>query len=122
MKRDLELVRKLLLEFEKLGLDDAKEARQIVLPPWTSDEVTYNCWIMWQSDLIEGIDCSSNSSGRNMFVRGLRPAGHDYIDAVRSDTVWNKVKARAAEQSLSMSIDIAKALAITVITAMLRIS
>lgn len=122
MKRDLELVRGLLVEFENLGLNEVQEAKQIELPPWTTDEITYNCWVMWQSDLIEGIDCSSMSSGRNMLVRGLRPAGHDYLDAVRSETVWNKVKARAAEEGVSMSIEVAKALAISVIAAMLRIS
>lgn len=120
MKRDLELVRELLVKFEALSLMDAVNACEIRLEPWSSDEIIYHCFLMEESGLIIGKN-ASHMQGKNMLVFRLTSFGHDYLDAVRSDTVWNKVKTRAAEQGVSMTLDLAKSLAMTVITQMLGV-
>lgn len=122
MRRDLDLIRELLLVFEQLPLNGGINVREIELPPWTRDEIIYNSYVLWQSGLVEAVDCSSNSSGRNIIVRSLRPAGHDYLDAVRSDQIWGKVKARTGQHGLEVSLDVAKSLAVTLIGKVLGVN
>jgi hypothetical protein len=31
--------------------------------------------------------------------------GHEFLDTVRSDTAWNRIKARLAEKSIDLSFD-----------------
>lgn len=81
------------------------------MPPWTSDEIVYHCRLMLMSGLAEGVDVQSMRRV-DIEVTGLTAAGHDFLDAARSDTVWNKVKAKAAEEGVSMTLEMAKAMLI----------
>lgn len=111
MKRDLDLIRALLVEFEGLPLDGAVSAREVAVEPWSSDQIIYHCFLMQQSALIDARDAST-MGGKNILVLSLTSAGHDYLDAVRSDTIWNKVKSQAAAQGLSFTLDMAKTMAV----------
>ena len=113
MKRDLDLIRLLLAEFEKLPLNGFVEARSISLEPWTADEVVYNTFLMEESGLITGKP-SNSRDGKTMLVMSLTSAGHDYLDAVRNDTIWGKVRARLELEGTAGGLEIAKALAISI--------
>jgi len=63
------------------------------------------------------IDASSDktTSGLHCFAFGLTWNGHEFLDRVRDQTIWNKVKAAAREKGLTLSFDVIKALATKVI-------
>ena len=105
MKRDLDLVRALLMKIEALPLNGRVEARQIELPPWSSDEIIYHCRLLMMSGYIVAIDTSSNG-GANCLIRYLTPEGHDYLDIVRNDTIWAAVKSRLKDNAISATFDI----------------
>ena len=44
--------------------------------------------------------------------------GHEFLDQVRQDTVWNKVKGAAREKGLDLSMDVVVSIAKTVIGSM----
>lgn len=114
MKRDLDLIRLLLLDFEKLRLNDCIDPSRLELPPWSEDEIIYNCFRMRESGLIAAADLSSGS-GKNILVMSLTSAGHDYLDAVRDASIWGKVKSRLALEGEAGGIEIAKALALSLL-------
>lgn len=114
MKRDLDLIRALLFEAEKLGLDDDVDAREIRLPPWTTEQIIYHLRLLDQTGLVETID-TSTMSGRSCILRGLLPPGHDYLDTVRNETIWIQIKNRLADQGVSATLDIAKSLGTSLI-------
>lgn len=121
MKRDLDLIRELLVQFEELPLNSFLNASKIELPGWGSDQIIYHCILMDEAGLIVGKD-ASHMQGKHILVVRLTAAGHDYLDAVRDNTVWNKVKKQAADQGLSISIDMAKALAMMTIRQMFGVN
>ena len=48
----------------------------------------------------------------NFGIESLTWEGHDFLDAIRSDTVWNKTKTLLKEKTLGMSFNIIKKIAI----------
>lgn len=97
MRRDPELIRQLMLKLESLN----KSATAIVMvgyrenlsiDGYTDDQVYYhveqilmNGWL----DMAGGR--GMNPSGHFSF-RALTPAGHDFVDSVRDDAIWQLTK------------------------------
>ncbi|WP_423791593.1 DUF2513 domain-containing protein [Mitsuokella jalaludinii] len=48
-------------------------------------------------------------------------AGYDYLDSIRSDSVWNEVKKRVASVGGSVSLEIVKELGVTLLKTQLGI-
>jgi DNA-binding transcriptional ArsR family regulator len=89
MKRDMELIRKILVV-----LEDSQQTQGVIpleFEGYTDDQVSYHVKILAEQGIIEATDCSA----RREFAwraRGLTWDGHDYIDAIRDDRRWQKVK------------------------------
>ncbi len=102
MKRDDDLLRNMLFEFE------AEDDFLILKPTFLN---------MSQADRIEighmNLLCDAGLVVElNDGVFRLTNSGHDYLDAVRSETIWNKTKSGAAEvggMTLGMMKDLAVA-------------
>lgn len=59
------------------------------------------------------VDGDTESLPRNLIIRGLTPAGHDFLDCVRNKTVWEKTKAigtSAGGWTLDTLIDVARSI------------
>jgi len=52
-------------------------------------------------------------------ARGLTFAGHEFLDAIRNDTVWNKTKETFKIKGLDMTFDLIKTVAGSVATSLL---
>ena len=86
MKRDMDLIRDLLGQVEAidadgsyLSVDDRLAVHQVSLMKDAG---------LVDANLLE--DGNGLYNGANVFR--LTWAGHDFLDAVREDTVWNKIK------------------------------
>lgn len=117
MKRDMELIRQLLLDLE--AASGALDGRHAV-DGYTQGEVAYHLALLIKSGLAEGPPPSSvlgNSTQVPDFVLALRlsPAGHDFIDTLRDETVWKKVREKTAKVGSTVALDIVKALGQAVI-------
>ncbi|MFM4928558.1 DUF2513 domain-containing protein [Aeromonas veronii] len=55
----------------------------------------------------------------NFTATRLTWAGHEFLDAIRSDTVWNKTKETFTTKGLDMTFDLIKTVAGGVATALL---
>ena len=98
MKRNLDTVRKLL------DFAEAQPAGQPLMGfkgdfDNTAVEVVEHIALMIDASLIEGeAHPDTRSSGGGIFViTGVTWKGHDFLDAARSDTVWNATKGRMAK-------------------------
>lgn len=106
MKRDLDLCRTLLLAIEDdptvtgLKTYEVKGAGE--------EQVSYHVKLLYEAGLIE----AHNGSGLNAFrwypIR-LTWQGHEFLDAARDDTRWNKAKAFAREKTGSLVFEFVKA-------------
>ena len=94
MKRDMQLARKVLLKLEESesGRFGGQELSLPIIDGYTDRQVGYHCYLLHQAGLLDGIEPQSRGAkreGPSVYPIHLTWAGHDFIDSVRSDTVWN---------------------------------
>lgn len=112
MKRDMDLARKILLALETRGFNELS-SDAFVTEGYDERTVAAHFELLEEADLIEASLLHVESEG---LIRGdalrLTWAGHEYLDAVRNQEIWEKTKAHLAKQGGSMTIELIKAVAI----------
>lgn len=87
MKRDMDLVRELLLIIEKN--DDSKELS--IPEDWDRKVVAYHLKILDQAGFVE--NHTKWAGDKPMWIiASLTWDGHEFLDSIRDDTIWNKTK------------------------------
>lgn len=120
MKRDLDLVRSLLLKCEEsperifdIGRHDWTDhdmrERQLIVRDWDDDEV-FHLDLLTQAGFIKRSVCEHS----DVEVFEITWAGYDYLDAVRDEGVWTRTKGVVANAGGSLAIDVIKSVAISV--------
>lgn len=110
MTRDWNLVRDILLAIEEQA--QGITLQQVGLPAKYSDQATVlgHLRLLFQAGFIDG---QMKPMGAHMFfaIKGLTWAGHDFLDSIRNDTVWQKTQEQAAKIGGSVALDTLKAIA-----------
>lgn len=114
MKRDMDLVRRILIELSES--DVPLDAEAFVGWSATLEKVCYHFRIMDQAGLISA--SVQYAGGEPYFARatGLTWDGNDFLAAVRSDPIWSKVKMRIAKATVDAPIEVFKAVAVRIAT------
>ena len=109
MKRDLNLIRSILLDIE------AAPAGQLI-QGFTYDgkgdpEILEHVELLLDADFIEG-QTTKGCMGEpnNCIVRRMTWAGQEFLAKAKNDTLWKKVLAQAEEKGLSTSMGVINAL------------
>lgn len=97
MKRDMDLVRDLLLKIE----EQKNPALKNVLPNNASNDdydrtAEHLRMLIEEAGLVTGIPAHM-MGGKNWLDLKLTWAGHDFLDAVRDPEIWSRTKKGAAE-------------------------
>lgn len=108
MVRNWEIIREILLQLESSGTPNvwinSKEFSQ-----FEEQAVAYNMRLLGEAGFIEAKTLnSSDGSGEIGLALAIRltNAGHDLLDTIRNDTVWNKIKEKFATKGLDMTFDL----------------
>lgn len=96
MKRDMDLVRDLLLKIEgHPGLNRVAQYQfgpgDIGITEENHTAVAFHLDLMIEAGLVQG-----NSAMRMPIVSGLTWQGHEFLDAIRDDGIWKKTKEGAS--------------------------
>ncbi len=86
MKRDIDLVRSILLELE--SSDYRRDSSTIRIAGYTADAITEHMHLLMESGLVEGIQAYSIEHKVKWIDLRLTWSGHDFLDAARSEVVW----------------------------------
>jgi len=113
MRRDWELVRQVLLKLEQLG-DTASVLESTDVLPYDADNVSYHMKIMDEAGLIEA-HCLEHTGGTHCHASRLTWSGHEFLDQVREQTVWNRTKASVREKGLALSFEVIRMTASAII-------
>jgi hypothetical protein len=110
MKRDYELVRKLLLFLEDKSTPEAIACPNI--EGYDDLAIKYHLLLLAQAKLID-YEPELTNTGRiiRVIVFSLSWQGHDFLDSVRNDAVWANVKSQASEKGVSLPFEVLKSLA-----------
>lgn len=107
MKRDMNLVREILLW--ATAQESAGIYTNPVLPEYAEDQIAHHVHLMSQAGLVDAVDITTNSSaGPSSLLLSVTWAGHDFIDAARDDTAWNKAKSKVLSSGASFTFDLLK--------------
>lgn len=93
MKRDLDLIREILLDIETHHTNKATSAPEVGLNfkvEGHSDEAAaYHLTMLIDAGYVLG---QKTSMANMVMVKGLTMTGHDYLDSIRDAEIWRKTK------------------------------
>lgn len=107
MKRDMELVRKILLTIEEETPNDFGGITRI--EGYEDFVAGYHAKLLKDAGYIEGA-ISEHSDGITWIATGLTWKGHEFLDQARNESVWTKTKAIVSEKGGNASVEVMQAL------------
>ena len=105
MKRDFDLVRKILLAAEK---QDANGNPPIAPKGYSNTEIRYHIKIMVDGGLVAERQNPLTELPAPVFD-GMTWEGHEFLDSIRDKEHWTKVKTMLKEKGVDMSFEAIKA-------------
>jgi hypothetical protein len=119
MKRDLDLVRQLMLQIEALPAAPPVQYRMSEI----EDPVLLaHLELLIEAGLVNGrISRSQGTRGDVISVSGLSWQGHEWIEMVRSQSVWNEVKSAVLDGGGVLTFELTKAVAAKIFRARLAL-
>lgn len=107
MKRDLELIRKILLMVESSPTGYAPD--EIIVEGYTAEQIGYHAYLMIQAGLVEGSDVTNmESPGPEWRINNLTWWGHEFAEAARDESRWKKAMGIIKEKGGSITMDVLK--------------
>ncbi len=104
MKRDLDLIRAILMAVEDSG-HDLGSWMDLSIEGKTQLELSYHVQLLHEAGLIEAIDLSTKD-GMHWEPKKLTWSGHEFLDDARNDTTWQRAKKIVGTRIGSASLDV----------------
>jgi DNA-binding transcriptional ArsR family regulator len=121
MKRDMELVRSLLLYFEEKP--DDRVAEKVVIEGYDDLTIGYHLILLYEAGLIEGErEVSKSRRVIRVYPMRLTWAGHDFIAAARNESIWRKTKAKVASFAVDVPFAVLRELLIQAVRGQLGLT
>jgi len=120
MKRNLDLIREILLTLESMDFRNTVSDK-LKIVGYDEAVITYHCQLLLDAGFILGKDVST-MGGVNVLINRMSNAGHDYLDAVREPSRWQSVKDKIISIGGSVTLDMAKEIAMTALKLKLGLS
>lgn len=110
MKRNWDLIRKILL-----AVEDLPTPQQVVtasdIKGTAPEVVNYHLQLLKEAGLVKG-SCSNYLDGSTeCHISQLTWNGHEFLDAIRNQTAWHKTLTVLRDKGLDLSFDTIKAAA-----------
>ena len=121
MQRDMELIRKILFVIEDKYVDTWLDSSDIKVDGYDMKTIAYHCAILYDAGLV--YDYKGKYAGDELYFFGvgrLTWEGHELLDKIKSDTVWNKTKDTITKKGVPFVLDAVKEIATAVTTAMIQ--
>ena len=110
MKRNMDLVREILLQVE--ATDPDKEVKLDVIGH-SEEEIGLHVELMIERELVKGIAVPSGDGRAHRIafyeIYKMTWEGYDFLDAARNDTIWKKAKEKCLEATGGLGFDVLKA-------------
>lgn len=115
MKRNWDLIRKILFKAE-----ETQPPNQLRLKDFPDDdeyEITYHVQVLTDAGLIDASICGTTSLEPNDFIlRRLTWNGHEFLESIKNDSIWNKIKDTFRKKGISMTFESIKTISLGLIS------
>ena len=107
MRRDIDLIRKILLETE--NSNSLSRSISLSIEGYNDQQVKYHVKLLSQAGYleVEHYSCRESEEGKPI---SLTWQGHEFLDAARDNTVWNRTKAKIGDKLPSVTFDVLKSM------------
>jgi hypothetical protein len=111
VKRDFELIRKLLIFFDEK--QDAKVIDKLSIEGYDEGTIAYHLRLLYDAKLLRCEPIQSSASDRLISVLPFELTwdGHEFLEKIRNDSTWEKIKAIIGEKSGAMAFSVISQLA-----------
>jgi hypothetical protein len=110
MQRDWEVIRKILIKIEELPPNGTLQSFQLSTEGIDKDSAAFHMWLLINAGLVDGNSADTLTS-RSCIARRLTWAGCEFLDGIKKDSSWNKVKETAKSRGLDLTFDVISATA-----------
>ena len=119
MERNWDTIREILTLVEKCTLP-IDQVRLSNFPSERAGEISYHMTLLIEAGLVNGhINQTLSSEPKDFIVQRLTWSGHEFLDAIRSESIWKKTKKKFVDEGISMTFDLIKSVASGLITSAL---
>ena len=121
----MELIRKILITIEDKYVDVWLGSNEIVIDGYDMKIIGYHCSILHDAGLLAGLlsDYKGQYSNNELHFFGvgrLTCDGHELLDKIKSDTVWNKTKETIKIKGIPFILEAVKEIATAITTTMIQ--
>jgi len=113
MKRDMELIRKLLFYFEDKSDFGMIKSDDVAIDGYDARSVAYHIHLMCEAELFSCERVVSTTTPDRLidaYPFRLTWQGHEFLDAARSDTIWTKARKAVGEKGISVAVSTLQAM------------
>lgn len=114
MKRDLDLVRKILMYYEDKEMDGMD--RSIEVEGYSESSIHYHLLLMDEAGLLRcerSVSSSTPSRVIKVYPFSLTWKGHEFLSSAKNESLWGKAKSLSLDKAGVLSFDIMKDLLIS---------
>ena len=120
MKRDIDLLRGILLRIEAEGDPEEPLIHSLSVDGYDQAVVNEHVKLLIESGYVEGeIKYSTNNRILLTAIRGLTPKAYDFLDNIRNHELWQRIRERIATTTGTASLPIIEHFANQVVSAAL---
>jgi hypothetical protein len=112
MKRDMELVRQILLALEAHASGLAPTP--FTIPGYDQEVIGHHVYLMAQGDLVTAATIVVFGESPVAVPGTITWKGHEFLDATRTDKVWRQVRTELKDKGLSLPFALVQELAIQI--------
>lgn len=105
MKRDMDLLRRMLIALEALDGDGLGELDGV-----DPAHFAEHAQLLVEAGLVEAQIVRSNRVPADAYLTRITFAGHDFVDAAKNDGLWAKVKSKVITSGSAFTFDLIKEL------------
>lgn len=107
MKRDWELIRKLLIAVENSSYDE--NITPYSISGYDPELVGYHIKLLSDARLVDVIRSNSDSMIYEYYASDLTLSGHEFLDGIRNENSWKKIKTIIKSKGAELTFDTVKA-------------
>ncbi|MEI7847870.1 MAG: DUF2513 domain-containing protein [Chloroflexota bacterium] len=107
MKRDMELMRKILFAIEEQYEPGQGFIFVLRVEGYGMTTIAEHCSLLYQANLVQDYEETRGGDMIQVFrVGNLTSAGYDYLELIRNDKVWKKTQDEIKKKELPASIEL----------------
>lgn len=114
MKRDMDLIRLILLKIEEEY--QSEPLYDLEIENYDMETIAYHCQLLYDQGLISDYKpFFGDDSLIDFAVRGLTQEGYDLLEKIRDNSLWGKIKLHIKETAPGAAIELLRKIVDTII-------